>query len=67
MTRRDKCYLAGVRASRLSSSESAQAWTFLVNELSDLGEHPMPKFKHLFSAIRRATIKARYGSGAIQD
>lgn len=56
MTRRDRCYLTGIRAAKLSPTQAARAWASLGQALEQLGLVDMPKFKHLLSAIRKATI-----------
>lgn len=56
-TRRDKCHLAGIRAARLTPEQAARAWAYLAGLLDDMGTIDVPKFKHLFSAIRESTIK----------
>jgi hypothetical protein len=57
VTRRDKCHLAGIRAAKLSPAQAARAWQHLATELESLGTADVPKFKHLFSAIRNSTIE----------
>lgn len=57
--RRDLCYIVGIRAARLNPMEAATAWSLLAGQLEELGDEELPKFKHLISAIRTATIQAK--------
>lgn len=59
MTRRDKCELVGRRAENLNAAQAAVAWWQLSEELRELGDRDVPKFKDLLRAIRKATIKGR--------
>jgi hypothetical protein len=58
-TRRDLCYLVGVRASQLSPSQAAAAWKSLANLIENLGERDVPKFYDLLRRIRVATIDGK--------
>jgi hypothetical protein len=59
LPRRDLCHLAGKRALKLESHETDAAWRALATELERMGDMDLPKFKHLYAAIRKATIQAR--------
>lgn len=59
MTRRDKCFLAGRRAEKLSDAEAVLAWRFLAARLERLGDKDVPKFADLFHGVRAATIAAK--------
>lgn len=59
MTRRDKCYLVGKRASQLSRYQRAYAWHLLAADLMALGNKDIPKFQDIVKAIRQATIQAK--------
>lgn len=56
--RRDRVYLAGCRAGRLTDAQSAAAWRSLSAQLQELGELDIPKFRDVIAAIRSATITA---------
>lgn len=57
MTRRDRCHLIGLRASRLTKAQAAAAWNELARSLEEMDLLDIPKFKHLIRAIRLATIR----------
>lgn len=60
-TRRDRCYLAGLRAARLTPAQAARAWGHLSTALiGTLAEADIPKFNDLFQAIRSATIHGKH-------
>ena len=62
MTRRDMCHLIGKRAAGLSKRQAARAWFNLAEQLMILGEPDipfLPKFDHLKTAIRWATIHGK--------
>lgn len=59
LTRRDQCYLNGRRASRLNPKQAAKAWQHLAANLERFGDLDVPKYSHLITAIRAATIIAR--------
>lgn len=63
ITRRDRCYLIGLRASRLDPTQAAAAWASLASRLVDMGEEDIPKFRPLLEAIRTSTIHARRTPG----
>lgn len=57
MTRRDKCFLTGKRAAKLTARQSALAWHALAVQLEEeLAEMDVPKFAHLLQSVRSATI-----------
>ena len=59
MTRRDRCYLFGRRACRLSPEEARRAWQSLALQVEALGEKDVPKFNDLLIAVRVATVGAK--------
>lgn len=59
MTRRDKVFLVGKRATKLSKNQSAWAWHVLASQLELFGDMDMPKFRQLLRAIRVATIAGK--------
>jgi len=61
LTRRDRCYLLGRRASFLTGRKAAQAWRVLAHKVEAMGDMDMPKFMDLLVAIRTATIIGRRG------
>lgn len=58
-TRRDRCYLIGRRAQRLSPAQAADAWQRLAEKVEGFSLHDVPKFADLLSAVREATVLAR--------
>jgi hypothetical protein len=56
MTRRDKCYLTGIRAAKLTPPQAACAWETLARRLESMGDMDVPKFRDLLGGIRAATI-----------
>jgi hypothetical protein len=56
MTRRDLCYLAGKRASKLTPAQAAKAWEHLSVALEALGERDLPKFRDVIQAVRLSAI-----------
>jgi len=59
MTRRDKCYFMGRRASLLTPQQAAVAWATLARRLDAMGDMDLPKFRDLLATIRAATIAAK--------
>jgi hypothetical protein len=59
LTRRDRCWLVGLRAAKLSPEACVHAWTNLSVQLVDLYDKDIPKFDDLLHAIRRATLEAK--------
>lgn len=59
LPRRDRCYLIGGRAARLSKAESARAWQFLALKLEEMAEKDIPKFEDVVRAVRLATIEGK--------
>lgn len=59
MTRRDRCYLFGRRAARLTSAQAAEAWFEFSSRIEELGEADVPKFNDMLIAFRAATVRAR--------
>jgi len=59
LPRRDMCHVIGRRAQKLSPEESAYAWQMLGRQLEQMGDLDMPKFKHLITTIRAATVCGR--------
>lgn len=59
LTRRDRCWLVGIRASLLSDAAGARAWMELAARLQSLENKDVPKFDDLLGAVRSATIAAR--------
>lgn len=59
LTRRDRCFVNGSRAVRLSEEQAARAWRELATRLGEMAERDVPKFNDLLEAIRAATIHAR--------
>lgn len=59
MTRRDRCYLVGKRAARLSRNQSVVAWHILAMYLDRCADMDIPKFRDLLRAIRIGTIEGR--------
>lgn len=59
MTRRDKVYLVGKRAMKLSRDEAVSAWDSLALSLEAMGAKDIPKFEDLLQAIRVATIEGK--------
>lgn len=55
-TRRDRCYLIGQRAARLSPAQAAEAWFFMARRIEELGDVDVPKFNTILTHFRRATI-----------
>lgn len=60
MTRRDKCYLVGRRASKLTPLQAAKAWAYLAWKVESFGEADVPKFNDLIWAIRNGTLVAKW-------
>lgn len=58
-TRRDRCYLIGRRAQRLSPAQAADAWFRLARKLEAMGDLDVPKFNDLLVALHDAAILAR--------
>lgn len=67
MTRRDRCYLAGTRAFRLTNDEAALAWIELSYQLVEFGEKDVPKFNELLAAIRKATLAGKRAARKIRE
>jgi hypothetical protein len=59
LPRRDMCALAGKRAFKLTEHQAARAWLELAWLVQEMDQMDMPKFKHLYAVIRKATIKAK--------
>jgi hypothetical protein len=59
LTRRDRCYLFGRRAGRLTPPQAAEAWYALAGLVEDMGEADVPKFNDLLIAVHVATRKAK--------
>ncbi len=58
LTRRDRCYLFGRRAVRLTPPQAAEAWYALAEKVVEMGEMDVPKFNDLLIAVRVATVRA---------
>lgn len=56
MTRRDKCYLVGKRASLLTPDEACTAWQIFSLKVQAMEEMDIPKFRDLIAAVRTSTI-----------
>lgn len=57
-TRRDRCYLIGRRAAKLTPHQAALAWYKLAQLVEALGEKDVPKFNDLLIAFRVANLRA---------
>jgi len=58
LNRRDRCWLVGRRAARLSEDGAVTAWGILSAYLEHtLSERDVPKFNDLIGVIRTATIE----------
>lgn len=63
MTRRDRCYFVGKRASTLRLRQAALAWYYLAAALEGFGEKDLPKYRDVIGAIRKATIHGKSPKG----
>jgi hypothetical protein len=59
LTRRDRCFVTGSRAIRLTDPEAVKAWRELSTRLGEMADRDVPKFNDLLDAIRAATIHGR--------
>jgi hypothetical protein len=60
MPRRDMVHHVGRRMQRLADARAAAAWRFAGRELERMGDEvDVPKFMHLITTLRAATIGAR--------
>lgn len=59
LTRRDRCYIIGRRAFRLTASQAQFAWWHLAELIERMGELDVPKFNNLLIAVRVATVRAK--------
>jgi hypothetical protein len=58
-TRRDRCYLFGRRAKKLTPAQAAEAWMIMADLVERMGEQDVPKFNNILTAVRVATVSAR--------
>ncbi len=59
LTRRDRCYVFGKRAVRLTPPQAAEAWFALADKVLDMGDLDVPKFNDLLIAFRVATLRGK--------
>lgn len=59
LTRRDRCYLFGRRAIRLTPPQAAEAWYKLAEKVESMGDLDVPKFNDLLIALRVATVSVK--------
>lgn len=59
LTRRDRCYLFGRRAARLTPPQAAEAWYALAESVEAFGDKDVPKFNDLLIAFRVATLRPK--------
>jgi hypothetical protein len=59
LTRRDRCYVCGGRALRLTPLQAANAWYSLSEQIVAMGDKDVPKFNDLLIAFRAATIVSK--------
>lgn len=59
LTRRDRCYLFGRRAARLTPAQAVVAWQSLAQRVEAMGDQDVPKFNDLLISIRTATLAGR--------
>jgi hypothetical protein len=59
LTRRDRCYLFGRRAVRLTPPQAAEAWYALAEKVEAMGEKDVPKFNDVLIAFRVATVRSK--------
>lgn len=55
------------RAAKLSDGEAAAAWRELAGQLDDLAITPLPKYRHVVDAIRKATITGKKKPCSVTD
>lgn len=69
MRRVDYLSAVTIRIAKLDPDESQRAWQFLALELNELSEpfKPMPKYRDIVRAIRRATIRAAADRKIFED
>ena len=58
LNRRDRVLALANGMQRLDTNYHDEAWRALAIRLEALADHPMPKFEHLWLAIRGATLSA---------
>jgi hypothetical protein len=63
LTRRDRCYLFGRRAQKMTPPQAAAAWFHLAERIESLGSLDVPKFNDLLIAFRVSTVRARRTTG----
>lgn len=63
LTRRDRCYLIGRRAFRLSPAQAAAAWFHFAGKVEALGDRDVPKFNDLLIGFHVSAKLARRTTG----
>jgi len=59
LTRRDRCYVFGRRAAKLTPPQAVEAWYALSEKVEAMGEMDVPKFNDLLIAMRVATVRGK--------